>query len=75
MGLQRYYKSFISAVKRRWVRFWGTSIYLLVTWWLPDKLIYWCGIRLASHASTETWPEKVPNDIGMVDMLQAWVEK
>lgn len=49
--------------------------WLRVAWWLPDALIYWCGIRMAAYASTEAWPKKEIGNISIMDMLEAWEDR
>lgn len=51
------------------------SPWLRLAWLLPDTLVYWCGIRMAAYASTERWPAKHVDDIGIMDMLDAWEKK
>ena len=44
--------------------------WLRLAWLLPDRLVYWCGIRMASYATDEEEPDKV----SVMDMLGAWEE-
>lgn len=51
------------------------SFGLRVAWLLPDWLVYWAGIRMAAYASTEVWPKKTIEEIGIMDMLSAWEDR
>lgn len=39
---------------------------------LPAKLVYWCGIKMAAHATGGAYSDVAPDDVSVLDMLRAW---
>ena len=47
-------------------------LYKWIAWRLPKKLVYWCAIRLLSHATQGKWGnQEVPKLLAM-DALNRW---
>lgn len=47
-------------------------LYKWIAWRLPKKLVYWCAIRLLSHATQGKWSsQEVPTLLAM-DALNRW---
>lgn len=51
-------------------RFW-----LWVAHHLPHVLVYWCFIRVAAHATVRTYPDRTPEQVNIMEALQAWSER
>lgn len=45
-----------------------------IAWRLPRSLVYWCYIRVASHATTGEWGDTEPDSLGMMEALKRWEE-
>jgi hypothetical protein len=49
--------------------------WLRLAWLLPDTLVYWCGIRMAAHATTGDYSDVAPTKVSVMDMLDAWEKR
>jgi hypothetical protein len=47
-------------------------IYQKIAWLLPKKLVYWCAIRLLSHATVGKYNNQVVPDLKAMDALERW---
>lgn len=43
-----------------------------IAWRLPRPLVYWCYIRVASHATTGKWDTTEPDSLSMMEALKRW---
>ncbi len=46
------------------------KILMFIVWRLPKRLVYWCGIRMCSAATTGKYSNTVVPKLGMMDMLK-----
>lgn len=47
------------------------KLYIKIAWFLPKRLVYWCAIRLMSHA-TAIQPDKSVADLTVFEALEKW---
>lgn len=50
------------------------KLLLWLAWRLPHSLVYWCGIRLITHASTGEYRTTIVPELGAVEALKRWGE-
>lgn len=50
------------------------KIYRYIAWKLPRKLVMWCYMRVAAHATTGRWSQTIVPDLSMMDAIQRWDE-
>ncbi len=43
-----------------------------VAWLLPRRLVYWCTIRLLSHATTGPYGSQIVPDLTAMEALRRW---
>ena len=43
-----------------------------IAWLLPRRLVYWCAIRLASHATQGPYSSQIVPDLNFTDALKRW---
>lgn len=48
------------------------NLWKFLAWKMPDRLVYWCAIRLMSAASTGKYSSYAPSEISVIDALDAW---
>lgn len=48
------------------------KILMKIVWHLPRKLVMWCYIRVAAHATTGKYGNTVVPELGMMDALKRW---
>ena len=48
--------------------------WITIAWMLPNKLVYWCAIRVGAHAVTGGHGSQVVPDLTLVDALTRWIE-
>lgn len=46
-----------------------------IAWALPRRVVYWCGIRIAAHATQGKHASQVMPDLLMMDALHRWDER
>jgi len=57
----------LSKLKQRWLtRF---------VWHLPRSLVYWCAIRVMSHATTGEYDNQIVPDLTAMEALERWENK
>lgn len=39
---------------------------------LPDRVMLWCIIRLYAHTTTQSHPDKTPDEIGFSLLYKSW---
>ena len=49
-----------------------TKVALWFVGLLPHWVVYWCGIKLASHATTGEYSDQIVPELGMMDALRRW---
>ena len=47
------------------------KFWIWLAWKLPKDLVYWCAVRVASHATTTAGVEE-PDRVGIIQMLKRW---
>lgn len=48
------------------------KIWEYLAWKLPRRLVYWCAIRLAAAATTGRYSSRTPDEVSVLDALDAW---
>lgn len=48
------------------------KLMLKFVWMLPNKLVYWCAIRLMAHATQGEWGNESPTKVNIMTALQRW---
>lgn len=43
-----------------------------LAWKLPQRLVYWCAIRLMAHATLPPYGDQVVPDLNALEALQRW---
>ena len=57
----------------RWKRYVAREATLKwIAWHLPRKLVYWCAIRVAAHATTGSYSNQIVTDLRAMDALDRW---
>lgn len=52
------------------------TLWMKLAWIMPKKLVYWCGVRMAGHATSgDEYGENHPDDVSVIDMLKRWEEQ
>lgn len=51
------------------------KLLMAIAWRLPRALVYWCAVRVGSHATTGQWGNESPTTLLMMDALKRWDEK
>lgn len=46
--------------------------YQCLSFWLPRRLVYWCGIRLWAHATIGQYSTTEPHTLDMDQILKRW---
>ena len=46
-----------------------------VAWHLPEYLVYWCALRVLAFATTGKYGNKHPDEISVLDAVEAWRTK
>jgi hypothetical protein len=46
-----------------------------ISYWLPNRLVYWVIIRAYGYTTVHTYPELEPNQIGFEKLLYSWEYK
>lgn len=41
---------------------------------LPEKIVYYVGIRIWAHATTNMWADKVASEVTMDEGINRWLE-
>ena len=39
---------------------------------LPKQVIYWAIVRAGAKATTKDYPNRSPNEVGIIDLMKAW---
>lgn len=50
------------------------SLCMKLVWVLPERLVYWCAMRVGAHATTGKWGTQVVADLGFMDAIRRWGE-
>lgn len=48
------------------------KIAMEIAWLLPRRLVYWCALRLAAHATTGTYGSQEVPELRLMDALARW---
>ena len=48
------------------------KLYIWLAHKLPHQLVYWCGIRLAAHATSGVYSSQIAPDLTLMDALRRW---
>lgn len=48
------------------------KFWMWLAWLLPERLVYWCSIRLMARATTGEWSHVNTPDCRIVDALDRW---
>jgi len=48
------------------------EIIIWIAWKLPKQIVYWCAVRLISHATTGQYSNQVVPELLAMDALQRW---
>jgi hypothetical protein len=48
------------------------KFWIWLSWRLPKSLVYWCYIRMASHATLTKYKNREPNEVGIMDVMNCW---
>lgn len=59
--------------RRRYIPDWRTRLAMWLAWHMPRELVYWCAVRVVTHAST-TLENMEAGAITAVMALEAWEE-
>lgn len=59
---------------RKYTPGWRTRFAMWLAWHLPHELVYWCAVRVVTHASTTTLRHTEMGAITAADALEAWEE-
>lgn len=46
--------------------------YIWLAWKLPRRLVYWCVVRAAAHATTGSWSHVETPAVTVVECLERW---
>lgn len=47
-------------------------LWLWLVWKLPRELVYWCAIRLMSHATAGDYSHVVTPEVTVIEALERW---
>lgn len=61
----------IAMLKYRLKKF-SEKLIMDLAWSLPRILVYWCAIRLISHATTGKYGDQIVPELLAMDALQRW---
>lgn len=56
----------------QWMKWTDTVIPMQIAWALPRRLVLWCAVRVAAHATTGQFGTTDPNTLSAMDMLARW---
>lgn len=48
------------------------KFWMWLAWILPKRLVYWCSVRLFTHATVGKYSEQVVGDLKVIDALERW---
>lgn len=51
---------------------WTTRLAQWIAWRLPREIVYWCAIRLHTHAYTTVHPDAEMGTLDMTTVFDAW---
>lgn len=61
---QRYHPNPLHVLKEKML--------MKFVWMLPRRVVYWCAIRVAAHATTGKYADEVVPDIPFMEALKRW---
>ena len=41
-------------------------------WHLPRRLVYWCFVRVAAHATVDKWGNETPDSVSVMTAMARW---
>jgi len=48
-------------------------IWMKLAWLMPRKLVYWCAVRVAAHATVGKYSNQIVPDLTVMDALKRFV--
>jgi len=51
------------------------KLFEYLAWKMPRRLVYWCAIRLMSSATCGKYSDTHPDEISVIEALDAWEGK
>lgn len=48
------------------------KLFIKLIWRLPNKIVYWCAIRVGANATTGKFSNQIVPDLSFLDALQRW---
>lgn len=51
---------------------WTEKLLMIIAWWLPRRLVYWCAIRLGVHATQGKYGHQIVPELSFMEALKRW---
>ncbi len=57
-----------------WKSDWRNRVASWIAWRLPRRVVGWCAVRVAAHATTGEYSDTIVPDLTALDAIQRWEE-
>lgn len=57
---------------RFWLRSVSEKVCIWLAWRMPRQLVLWAAVRLMSHATCTKFSNRTPDNVSIMDALDAW---